>query len=136
MRVSVAWRVYTLFYNPDAISSTELRDARPYAMKYIAQMLPKTRYFALEGSTAYLLRHTRTELPRPLSRVVRFVDFVTFDHVLWTQHWSIFLPRERTAPILLSLPVHYEGVYTPGIQNGETALLVRVYAFERAAAPS
>ena len=124
-------RVYASLYDSDAISSTELRDARAYAMQYIVGMLPKTRYFALEGSTAYLLRYTPTDLPRPVSRIVRFVDFVTYDPVLWTQHWSIFLPRERVAPVLLASPVRYEGVYTPGMRSGETALLVRIYAFTR-----
>lgn len=124
-------RVGRFFFDPDAISSEELLVARAYAMRYILTALGKTRYFAVEGSTAYQLRYAHTPLPRPVSRIVRFVDFVTFDLVLWTQHWRAFLPRERAAPVLLSRPITYEGTQTAGLREGDTALLVRLFAFER-----
>lgn len=124
-------RARRFFVEPGAIARGELREARAYALRYVLAAFARTRYFALEGSTAYQLRHTPTGLPPPVSRVVRLVDVVTFDRVLWEQHWRVLLPRERVAPVLLAESIAYEGARTPGLRDGDTALLVRLFAFER-----
>ena len=127
-------RLWRFFVAPPKalVTPEELREAGEYARRYIREHARHTHYFALEGSNAAAVRRgARGALPQPISRVVRFVGFVRFDARRWAEQWRAVAPRERTPPLLLHEPVVvYDGALAPGIRDGETALLVRVFALQ------
>lgn len=111
------------------IKKKYLRERMKYASEYILQNLRHSKYFTVDGSSAFALQKAWVDarLPNMPSNTVLFINIIQFNSFEWNSAWESKFPTEKYAPVVVSQPLVFGKTKLPGISNGDHCLLVRVF---------
>ena len=123
---------YSLDIDQDNVSQ-----AKEYAKEYIRERKSKFDYFVLDGThwSQFKKEQSLRNFPKMRSKLVRFVEFVTFRSGEWGEG-GVKTTHEKFSPILLnetakvtisSSSLKSAEINTIGLEDGDEAIVVRAF---------